>query len=137
MLGKILFILYIIFLVYFLFLSDWYGREGVMDEYHYNLVLFKEIKRFIKYRHQLGTFAVFSNLFGNILIFMPVGYFSAMAGKFFPQSKRNTSSALHRSQTAHPDILQESGLREYIQIRSQKKGSRRLWKFSHISVQTH
>ena len=54
MLGKILFILYIIFLVYFLFLSDWYGREGVMDEYHYNLVLFKEIKRFIKYRHQLG-----------------------------------------------------------------------------------
>ena len=81
MLGKILFILYIIFLVYFLFLSDWYGREGVMDEYHYNLVLLKEIKRFIKYRHQLGTFAVFSNLFGNILIFMPVGYFSAMAGK--------------------------------------------------------
>ena len=70
MLGKILFILYIIFLVYFLFLSDWYGREGVMDEYHYNLVLFKEIKRFIKYRHQLGTFAVFSNLFGNILIFI-------------------------------------------------------------------
>ena len=67
MLGKILFILYIIFLVYFLFLSDWYGREGVMDEYHYNLVLFKEIKRFIQYRHQLGTFAVFSNLFGNIL----------------------------------------------------------------------
>ena len=66
MLGKILFILYIIFLVYFLFLSDWYGREGVMDEYHYNLVLFKEIKRFIQYRHQLGTFAVFSNLFGNI-----------------------------------------------------------------------
>ena len=52
-----------------------------MDEYHYNLELFKEIKRFIKYRHQLGTFAVFSNLFGNILIFMPVGYFSAMAGK--------------------------------------------------------
>ena len=52
-----------------------------MDEYHYNLELFKEIKRFIQYRHQLGTFAVFSNLFGNILIFMPVGYFSAMAGK--------------------------------------------------------
>jgi glycopeptide antibiotics resistance protein len=78
-LGKILFILYIIFLVYFLFLSDWYGREGVMDEYHYNLELFKEIKRFIQYRHQLGTFAVFSNLFGNILIFMPVGYFSAMS----------------------------------------------------------
>ena len=80
-LGKILFTLYIIFLVYFLFLSDWYGREGVMEEYHYNLELFKEIKRFIQYRNQLGTFAVFSNLFGNILIFMPFGYFYAMAGK--------------------------------------------------------
>lgn len=58
-LGKVLFILYIFFLVYFLFLSDWYGREGVMEDYHYNLVLFREIKRFILYRNQLGTFAVF------------------------------------------------------------------------------
>lgn len=80
-LGKVLFILYIIFLVYFLFLSDWYGREGIMREYHYNLVLFKEINRFIVYRDQLGTFAVFSNLFGNILIFIPFGYFLTMAGK--------------------------------------------------------
>ena len=80
-LGKVLFILYIFFLVYFLFLSDWYGREGVMQDYHYNLVLFREIKRFIIYRDQLGTFAVFSNLFGNILIFMPFGYFLTMAGK--------------------------------------------------------
>lgn len=31
-LGKVLFVLYIGFLIYFLFLSDWYGREGVMDE---------------------------------------------------------------------------------------------------------
>lgn len=80
-LGKVLFILYIFFLVYFLFLSDWYGREGVMEDYHYNLVLFREIKRFNLYRNQLGTFAVFSNLFGNILIFMPYGYFLTMAGK--------------------------------------------------------
>ena len=74
-LGKILFILYIGFLIYFLFLSDWYGREGVMDEYRYNLELFKEINRFITYREELGAFAVFSNLFGNILIFMPFGFF--------------------------------------------------------------
>ena len=45
-LGKILFILYVIFIVYFLLFSDWYGRTGEMREYHYNLVLFKEIKRF-------------------------------------------------------------------------------------------
>ena len=45
-LGKILFILYVIFIIYFLLFSDWYGRTGEMREYHYNLVLFKEIKRF-------------------------------------------------------------------------------------------
>ena len=80
-LGKILFILYIGFLIYFLFLSDWYGREGVMDEYRYNLELFKEINRFITYREELGAFAVFSNLFGNILIFMPFGFFISMASR--------------------------------------------------------
>ena len=80
-LGKVLFVLYIGFLIYFLFLSDWYGREGVLDEYRYNLELFKEIRRFIVYREQLGVFAVFSNLFGNILIFLPFGFFISMAGK--------------------------------------------------------
>ena len=46
-LGKILFILYVIFIVYFLLFSDWYGRTGEMREYHYNLVLFKEIKKIL------------------------------------------------------------------------------------------
>lgn len=78
-LGKVLFVLYIGFLIYFLFLSDWYGREGVVEEYRYNLELFKEIRRFIVYREQLGMFVVFSNLFGNILIFMPFGFFISMA----------------------------------------------------------
>ena len=65
-LGKILFILYVIFIIYFLLFSDWYGRTGEMREYHYNLVLFKEIKRFWQYREQVGFFAMFTNLFGNI-----------------------------------------------------------------------
>ncbi len=52
-----------------------------MEDYHYNLVLFREIKRFILYRNQLGTFAVFSNLFGNILIFMPYGFSYQWRGK--------------------------------------------------------
>lgn len=80
-LGKVLFVLYIGFLIYFLFLSDWYGREGVLDEYRYNLELFREIRRFIVYREQLGVLVVFSNLFGNILIFLPFGFFISMAGK--------------------------------------------------------
>ena len=70
-LGKLLFVLYIIFLVYFLCFSEWYGRTGVASEYRYNLELFKEINRFIEYREELGVFAVFTNLFGNILIFVP------------------------------------------------------------------
>lgn len=91
-LGKVLFVLYIGFLIYFLFLSDWYGREGVMDEYRYNLELFKEIRRFIVYREQLGVFAVFSNLFGNILIFVPFGFFISMAS-----SSRSFLKALFNS----------------------------------------
>lgn len=83
MLGKILFILYIGFLLYFLIFSDWYGRTGGMNEYHYNLVLFKEIKRFWIYREQLGWVS-FANLFGNVLIFMPFGFFYA-DGKPLPE----------------------------------------------------
>ena len=67
-LGKILFVLYVIFIIYFLLFSDWYGRTGEMQEYHYNLVLFQEIKRFWQYREQLGFFAMFTNLFGNVII---------------------------------------------------------------------
>lgn len=77
--GKILFVLYIVFLIYFLCLAEWYGRAGTGEEYRYNLELFKEIKRFITYREQLGTFKVFANLIGNILIFVPYGFFIPMA----------------------------------------------------------
>jgi len=81
-LGKILFVLYIIFIIYFLLFSDWYGRTGEMQEYHYNLVLFKEIKRFWNYRDQVGLFAMFTNLFGNVIIFVPFGFFMPMASKY-------------------------------------------------------
>ena len=81
-LGKVLFVLYIGFLIYFLIFSDWYGRTGEMQEYHYNLVLFKEIKRFWQYRHQLGFFAMFTNLFGNVIIFIPFGFFLPMSSKY-------------------------------------------------------
>ena len=79
--GKVLFLLYVAFLIYFLFLAEWYGRTGVAEEYRYNLELFREIKRFIVYREQLGAFAVFANLAGNILIFVPYGFFISMASR--------------------------------------------------------
>lgn len=80
-LGKVLFVLYILFLIYFLCLAEWYGRAGTWEEFHYNLELFREIKRFVTYREQLGTAAVFSNLAGNILIFVPYGFFVSMASR--------------------------------------------------------
>lgn len=80
-LGKVLFVLYIVFVFYFLLISEVYGRTGEMQGYHYNLVLFKEIKRFWNYREQLGIFATASNLLGNVLIFLPFGFFMPMASK--------------------------------------------------------
>ena len=80
-LGKVLFVLYIVFIFYFLLLSDWYGRSGEMQEYHYNLVLFKEIKRFWIYRDQLGMRSVIYNLLGNVAVFVPFGFFMPMASK--------------------------------------------------------
>lgn len=72
--GWLLFYLYIILLFYFLFFSEHYGRENVMRSYHYNLEFFKEIKRFIKYRQQLGFENFMVNIFGNILAFTPFGF---------------------------------------------------------------
>lgn len=76
--GKILFVCYMLFLIYFLMFSDWYGRAGKLEDYHYNLVFFQEIKRFWIYRQQIGMLSVFMNLAGNVLIFMPFGFFMAM-----------------------------------------------------------
>lgn len=81
MVGKLLFVLYVAFIIYFLIFSDWYGRAG-MQEYRYNLELFKEIRRFWEYRDKVGWFAMFTNLFGNVLIFVPFGFFMPMASKY-------------------------------------------------------
>ncbi len=79
--GKILFLLYIVFIIYFLIFSDWYGRTGT-EEYRYNLVPFREILRFWAYRDQVGFSVMFTNLFGNILIFVPFGFFLPMASRY-------------------------------------------------------
>lgn len=80
LLGKIFFVVYIIFLLYFLIFSDWYGRSKVMEDYHYNLVPFREIRRFWDYRGQLKIWSVI-NLFGNVIIFIPLGFLEAMASR--------------------------------------------------------
>lgn len=73
--GRILLIIYIFLLIYFLFLAEWYGREpGGYVEPRYNLVPFLEIKRFWRHRSVLGAKIVFLNLFGNVIGFIPLGF---------------------------------------------------------------
>lgn len=71
--GTILFLVYMTGLIYFLFFAEEYGRgvEGMV--YDYNLCPFREIRRFLSYRDILGTRAVFLNLAGNVIGFMPFG----------------------------------------------------------------
>ena len=60
-------------LVYFLLLSDGFGRMNGYTEFRYNLVPFQEIIRFVKYRDYIDFFSVIVNLFGNVVAFMPFG----------------------------------------------------------------
>ena len=71
----VMFAAYLILLFYFLFFSEGLGRASTEAEYRYNLTLFREIKRFIEYRHVLGYQAVFLNVVGNVIAFMPFGFF--------------------------------------------------------------
>lgn len=73
-LSVVLFIIYLISISYFLFFSERYGRTEGSDGYRYNLVLFQEIKRFLRYRHTIGFEGFVVNFFGNILAFAPFGF---------------------------------------------------------------
>jgi glycopeptide antibiotics resistance protein len=52
-----------------------------MKDYHYNLEFFKEIKRFILYRQQLGMETFIVNIVGNILAFAPFGFLLPLLNK--------------------------------------------------------
>ena len=51
-----------------------------MNDYHYNLTPFLEVKRFWEYREQLGMWS-WINLLGNVLIFVPFGFFEALTSR--------------------------------------------------------
>ncbi len=69
----IFFIIYLVCMVYFLFFSEQLGRVP-SDEYKYSLEPFKEIRRYLTYRSEIGTFNVILNLLGNIVCFVPFGF---------------------------------------------------------------
>lgn len=87
--GIVLFVVYMLLLVYLLFFSEEYGRAAQVEHiYRYNLKPFVEIRRFWSYRRQLGNIALFTNIFGNVLGFIPYGFilpviWSRMRSGFF------------------------------------------------------
>ena len=68
-----LFFLYIVVMTYILFFAEGFGRsEGTL---RYNFVPFREIMRYINYRDVVGDQVFALNIFGNILLFVPLGFF--------------------------------------------------------------
>lgn len=78
--GRVLFVIYLAGLCYFLFFAESYGRILGQETYRYNLIPFQEIKRFWKYRDILGIHS-FYNLAGNVLGFLPAGFFIPLLWK--------------------------------------------------------
>lgn len=72
--AQLLYLLYLCTAVYMLFFSESVGRTGY-DEYHYNLIPFDTIRRYILYADVVGRKAVILNLLGNIIGFLPIGFF--------------------------------------------------------------
>lgn len=74
----LLFIVYMITLLYMVFFAEQFGRQVSDRVYAYNLIPFQEIKRFLgMWRHERYHMAVIINLLGNMVVFMPFGYFVA------------------------------------------------------------
>lgn len=53
--GAVLFVIYILALIYFLFFAERFGQLAFAErEYHYNLVLFQEIKKILDIPEAVG-----------------------------------------------------------------------------------
>lgn len=68
------FICYMILLIYFLFFSEEYGRDEAYTTYQYNLTFFRELRRYLAYRDQIGNAYFLINVVGNVVAFMPFGF---------------------------------------------------------------
>ena len=82
--GRVLYLIYVAGLCYCLFFADGWGRIFGQENYRYNLIPFREIERFWTYRHELGIRSFF-NLAGNILGFVPAGFFIPILWKKKPK----------------------------------------------------
>lgn len=72
---RIIFVLYGFLMLYFLFFADAMGRlSGDTSSYGYNVVLFREIRRYVENWERIGLWTVWINLGGNVLGFVPLGF---------------------------------------------------------------
>ena len=71
--SRVFFCLYLLLLVYLMFFAEDWGRMMLEGDYRYNLVPFREIRRYLKYYRQIGLGRVFWNLLGNVIGFVPYG----------------------------------------------------------------
>jgi len=73
----ILFLAYIAVALYVLFFAESMGRTGNSGTYGYNLKPFKEIRRYLEWSRlsEVGMRNMIMNIFGNILCFLPLGFF--------------------------------------------------------------
>lgn len=71
--SRIFFGLYLLLLVYLMFFAEDWGRTMLEGDYRYNLVPFREIRRYLTYYRQIGLGRVFWNLIGNVIGFVPYG----------------------------------------------------------------
>ena len=71
--SAVLFVIYLVALVYLLFFSENYGRTDGYTTYQYNLVPFREIRRYLLYVTAPRLRLI--NIGGNILAFVPFGFF--------------------------------------------------------------
>ena len=78
--GMIFFIIYLLVLCYFLFFAEAFGRGISLEAHGYNTTPFVEIRRYIDNFDKLGMITVI-NLGGNVLAFMPFGFFRPIIGR--------------------------------------------------------
>lgn len=80
----IMFFIYIVMALYFLFFAESMGRTMHSSGYRYNLIPFKEIKRFIMWsiESDVGFESMILNILGNIFFFTPLGFFVPAVCKF-------------------------------------------------------
>ena len=75
--------IYLVALVYLLFFSDAYGRTEAYATYHYSLIPFREIRRYLFSSMDIRLKLI--NIGGNILAFVPYGF---LVPALFPKLRK-------------------------------------------------